>query len=278
MVPEGYFRAARKAANVVLLQLFTFFGTSSLGVLFVAGLHRGLSGAIESTAIVGCAVGLFSLFFVLRLGGRFEPRTLSRWLPLSVPIVFHFLASWVLTMGDRWVLSARNFGDQLGTFYLAVQLVSPAAMLVATWNDVDAARMGEEYRVSGISGARAGALRRALAYFMVAVVGTAAVGVVVPLLPVLVGPRFLGAAVFVPALLVAHVLESQYFVSANLLFYAGRTGAIPTVTVASGLLYIGLTWLLLPRYGVAGLLAARIFASFARSAMMAIAAARFTAP
>lgn len=275
-VPESYFRAARQATKVVALQLFTFFGTTGLGVLFVAGLHRGLSGAVEAMAIVGCSVGVYALFFVLRLGGSLEPGTLARWLPLSVPFVVHFLASWLLTMGDRWVLSAQNLGGELGTYYLAVQLVSPAPLLVATWNELDAARMGEEYRSLGLAGSRASARKRGLVYFLVAVAGAVAVAVIVPFLPLVVGQRFLGAVVFVPALLGAHLLESQYFVPANLLFYAGRTAAIPVVTVTAGGLNVGLAWLLLPRFGVAGLLAARVFASFARSAMMAVAAWRLT--
>lgn len=271
-VPEGYFRATRQATRVVALQLFLFFSTTGLGLLFVAVLGRGLNGAIEATAIVGGCVGAFSLVFVSRLGGEFEPGTLRRWLPVSLPFVLHFFASWLLTMGDRWVLSARNLGAELGTYYLAVQLVSPALMLVTTWNEIEAARLGEVYRDRGIRGARAVAFRRTLVYFLIAMVGAAGVLMLIPLLPYVVGQRFVGSSSYLPALLLAHLLESQYFVPGLVLLYAGRTGVFPSVTVLSGLMNVTLAWVLVPRFGVPGLLVARVLASFTRSALMAAAA------
>lgn len=274
-VPEGFFRASRAARSAVTLQLANFFSTAGLGILFVAGLGRGLSGAIEAVALVGFGLGVNAALFVLRLGGSLQRGVVQRWLPSSLPFVAHFLASWVLTMGDRWVLSAMNFEAKLGTYYLAVQLVSPALMLVGTWNELDVARMGEQYREGGIGAARAGARRRTAAYLGVALVGALAVGIAVPLLPIVVGERFVGAGVYVPALLLAHLLESQYFVPANLLFYSGRTGFIPLVTVSAGVLNVGLAVLLLPVFGVAGLLGSRVVASATRSALMGLAAWRY---
>lgn len=271
-VPEAWFRASRQARKAVALQLVTFFSTTGLGVLFVAGLGRGLAGAVEAIALVGIGNGLFALVFVSRLGGRFEPGVVTRWLPVSLPFVLHFAASWLLSMGDRWVLSTSNLSEALGPYYLAIQVVSPAPMLVATWNELDAARLGEEYRDRGIAVARAGAPRRAVRYLLVALAGALAVGAIVPVLPWVVGAKFLGAVAFVPALLLAHLLESQYFVPANLLLYAGRTASIPAITVTAGLLNVVLAYVLLPTFGVTALLIARVVASLTRSALMALTA------
>jgi O-antigen/teichoic acid export membrane protein len=274
-VLETFFRASRAATSAVALQLFTFFSTASLGVYFVAYLNRGLGGAIEAIACASLMTGTFAVIFIFRLGRTNEPNFLSRWLPVSLPFVAHFIASWLLTMGDRWVLTAVGAEAKLGTYYLAVQMVSPALMLVATWNELDAARLGEQYRDQGISAARAGALRRTLVYFAVAVVGAVAVGAGSLLLPLLVGPKFVSAATYVPALLVAHLFESQYFVPSNLLFYAGRTSFIPVVTVTAGLLNVALAFVLWPSLQITGLLTARVTASLFRSVLMAAFAGRF---
>ena len=98
-----------------------------------------------------------------------------------------------------------------------------------------------------------------------------------PLLPIVIGPKFLGALAVMPVIGVAFVADAFYYPATNYLFYVGRTAFIPMVSIGSAVASIGLAIVLLPRFGLAGLVASRLLASIIRSAAM-MTAARFAKP
>jgi O-antigen/teichoic acid export membrane protein len=64
-----------------------------------------------------------------------------------------------------------------------------------------------------------------------------------------------------PWLAIILTLDSLYYPAQNVIFLGGRTKLIPVVTASSTLVGLGLSALLLPPFGIAGLLAARTAAS-----------------
>lgn len=271
-IPETYFRVARRVRLAVAQQLFVFLGTAGLGILFVVWWGRGLDGAIEALAVVAICNACIAGWFLGARGGMPPKAELMAWLAVSVPLVAHSVSSWLMAMGDRWVLATAGSVSELGTYYLAVQLVSPVAMLASTWNDVDAPSLGESYRAGGLAAARATLGRRVVGYAVLSAAAALAVGLVVPLSPILIGPRFLPALGYLPLLMLAAVIDSMYFAPANLLLYAGRTRSIPMISTVVGLGGIGLAFAMMAVWGVFGLLLARLAVALARSAWMAAVA------
>jgi O-antigen/teichoic acid export membrane protein len=275
-VPDLYFRASQQPKLSVTAQLTAFFLTCGLGLLFVLGLHRGLTGAIEAVAVAWVLMGAFGVFYTLtRLPSARVPAETWKALKFSIPLLPHFIASWLQVTADRWILSAFGASASLGAYYLAIQLLSPVAMVGSAFNDAEAPRFGELYREAGADGAFRALPKQYRSYVLVTLAPAAMIAAGSPLLPIFVGPKFSGVMGVLPLLGLAYVIDALYFPAANYVFYVGRTSLMPIVTVTSAVLGSGLAILLLPRLGILGLLVSRVAASIIRSG--AIGSAAFVA-
>lgn len=275
-IPEVYLTVAQQALRAATIQVLSFLQTAGLGLLFVVGLGRGGRGAIEALVVSSSLQFLFALWFVWRrLGSSPSPRaTAAAELKLSLPYIPHTLSLWAQQVGDRAVLSAQGQADQLGIYYLAVQLSTPLGLVLNAWNNARVPVLGEAFRERGHE-ATARVLPSQYAQFGGVALATAlAMLLATPLLPLLVGPRFAGAIALLPALLAAAVIEALYLPSVNFLMIVGHTRLIPVATGLASALSVGLVFALLPRFGLAGLLAARILGSLARAGLMALVALR----
>jgi O-antigen/teichoic acid export membrane protein len=272
-VPDVFFRASQQPRKAVTLQLSSFFLSAGLGVFFVLHLGRGLTGALEAAMVAWLAVGAFGAYFSLvRLPSGDVAGETRKALAVSIAFVPHHVASWLQLTADRWVLSAFGAAASLGAYYLAVQLLSPMSMVTVAFNDAEAPRMGELYRSGGPEAAWAAMRRMYKRYVLVTLAPGAAILLGSPLLPFLVGSKFLSAIAVLPLLGLAYVIDATYYPPSNFLFFVGRTGLIPAVTVTSSVLGLGLAILLLPRFGLTGLLVSRVATSVIRSAAMGAAA------
>ncbi|MBX3228125.1 MAG: lipopolysaccharide biosynthesis protein [Labilithrix sp.] len=273
MVPDLYYRAVQRPVPAVLLQLFGFVLSTSSGLLLVLGLRRALDGALESVVLSQAALGVFAVLFVLlRLPARDVIGETRAALAFSIMFVPHFVAGWLQVTADRWVLTAYGAGAELGKYYLAVQILSPIPMVITSWNSAEAARYGELYREEGPEAAYRSIGRLTRQYLLAATLPGLAILAGAPLLPLLVGPKFLGALALLPFMGLGYILDSLYYPATNYIFYVGRTGLIPIVTTVTAVLGTGLSILLLPRFGLAGLVAARVFSAALRSGAMLVAA------
>jgi O-antigen/teichoic acid export membrane protein len=265
-LPDGLLRAERKPWRVVALSLVQFLVTTGVGITLVRQLGRGTDGAVEAataSALVGGSLGLAYVVFHLR--GTEVVRITREELPIALLFVPHFLGSWLQDVGDRWMLGTFGRPDDLGPFYLAVQLASPALMVMSSYNASVTADLGEAKRAGGLGGLAAAMPGLYKRFFALALVAAAGVGVLGLGLPVLVGPKFLTAALFLPVLLVALVIDAGYYPSANFLYYT-RPKYIPLVTFATVVVSLVSCYVLLRRFGVAGVLGARLVTSTFRSA------------
>lgn len=268
-VPDIVLRSEQRPYPAALYQLLQFGLQLSLGLLFVLGLGRGLRGAIEAVAVAYAVSGMVGLVFILfSLRGRLDKRILLLALPFALPFMAHFLANWAQMAADRWTMKAFHLEAALGGYVLAVQLTSPIAMIVAAWNDVESARMGEISRASGVLGLAGAARRVRMGYFLVSCLPAVGIVVCLPVLSAFVGDRFVWALRLVPLMALFSVIEAMYVPSSNILYYASRTRTIAMVTISSALLNITLNLGLIPFFGVHGAMAARLLTAITRSAVI----------
>lgn len=271
-VPSLLFRAAQRPYHAVSVQLASFLLSAGLGVVFVLVLGRGLTGAVEAMAAAWGVIGVATVAYILSLPSGPVVRETKAALGFSVAFVPHFIGSWLQVTADRWVLTAYGATAALGTYYLAVQLASPIPMLAAAYNEAESPRHGEIYRAEGTEGAYRALRSLYRRYVVVSIAPAACLLLGAPLLPLIIGPKFTPALVMLPALGIAYVAEAFYYPASNYVFFAGRTTLIPIVTIGSAVVATALAIVLLPRFGVAGLLASRIAGAMIRSGAMMWAA------
>jgi O-antigen/teichoic acid export membrane protein len=272
-VPDNYLRAAQKPIFAVATQLGQFLLTTSLGIYLVAFKGRGVDGAIEAglgASLVAACVGFWLTF--VHLGGRDVIKHTRSVLRFSLAFVPHFMASWAQEAGDRWILSA--FGDRraLGSYYLSVQLLSPIPMVTGAWNGGETPRVGELFRDGGMAAVFRELPTQFRRSFAAAALPTALLVFGSPLLPLVINARFAQVLFILPVLALAYLFDSLYYPSTNVIFYSGYSKAIPTVTVLTSVVGLSLCYVLLRRFGVPGLLVARVATSFIRSLTLGLVA------
>lgn len=277
VIPAIYLRTAQRPIAAAGFQIVQFFSMLAGGLALVAGLNRGLSGAIEASALAFVLDGVIAIVFVaIALPGKMTRESLRRGLGFSLPFVPHFAALQLQQTADRWVMKLAALGEALGTYGLASQVLSPANMVVMAWNDASSPVMGEAYRSDGIVGLRQSFAAQWKTYLGASALPIVGLVVALPIISLFINDRYAASLWLVPVLGLGVVIESLYFPATNVVFYANRTRVIPFVTVGAGLISLGLNYLLMVviPLGVWGAIASRIAAAIARSLAMTIAARR----
>ena len=274
---EYFFRIREKPIFATAFPLSNFLLTAGLGIGLVLGLDRGLEGAMEAPAIASVVVGFFSLVFLLTQipAGAVRPATLHA-LSYSLPFVPHLFAGWLQSAGDRWVISFFGNTHTLGTYYLAVQLMGAVSMVVISWNQGVWPVMGRTFREQGFAALKLQLWHYQKRAVLIAAGTSIAIHLALPLLSLLVGPRFLPAFAHMPWLAVILTLDALYYPAQNIIFFAGRTRLIPVVTATSTFCGLVLSALLLPPFGIAGLLSARVAVSLGQMLWLSSLARRVT--
>jgi O-antigen/teichoic acid export membrane protein len=272
---EYWFRIRERALTAAAFPLASFLLTAGLGILLVRVLGRGLEGAVEAPTLAYASQGVVSAIFVVRRFGRGPMLAATRnALVYSLPFVPHLLAGWLQSAGDRWILGAFGNASALGTYYLATQLMSPVPMVMASWNNGQWPSMGRIYRDEGME-----MLKKRLPSWERQAIGLSlltaiAILALIPVLPLFIGARFLGAAAFMPAIGLCHVFDSLYYPDSNVIYFAGRNVRTVSITFGGTMLALGLAALLLGPLGVSGLLLARVIASLAQMTAFVVTSRR----
>jgi O-antigen/teichoic acid export membrane protein len=274
---EYYFRIRERALLAAAFPLVNFALTAGLGIWFVVGLGRGANGAVEGPAFSSIVVGgISALFLFARFKGKGIAAATRKALPYSLPFVPHLLAFWLISAGDRWVLGLLGSSSAVGTYYLATQLMSPVPLVLNSWNNGLTPAMGRLYRDEGLGAVKARLWHYEKRALLLAVGTVVAIGIGMPILRLLVGPRFYPALTYMPILALALIFDAPYFPDSTVTYYAGRSKAIVIITTSCTTASLAISAVLVPRFGIAGLLGARVFTAFVQMIAFARVARRVT--
>ena len=269
VVPPVLLRSEQRAYSAAAFQLLQFATMTGAGLVLVLVLDRGYGGAIEAAAGAPVVSGLVSLVYIqMQPAGRMPLKRLQAALRFALPFLPHFVAQWVLGAADLWILGESGYGEQLGSYSLAAQVVVPVSMVITAWNEHMGPEMGEHFRSGGISEMRTHLPRVRLSYLAAALVPGIAVLLGLPLVTWLVGPEFGSAIALVPLLLLAILPNTLYFSDFQIVYHGGRTRWIGAATVTAAVLNLALGLALIPRFGAYGAIVARVAGAFVRSAIV----------
>lgn len=272
-IPSQHTRNAQQPVIAVAFQLSEFVLLVGTGILFVAGLGRGFTGAVESLAVTYAVLGLVGAVYILRaVDGSLSPALLRESLRLALPYVPHFLAQWVQSAADRWSLKLAGQDASVGTYGLASQLSMPPQMVVSAWYLERAAVMGEGFRSGGLR--RLGEMlpRARHTFLLMAVVPSVLVVLGIPVLRLIV-PRE-GVFLYLPALLLVGVVDALYYPHQLVLYYAGRSRLLAGATVASAVATIAAVWIFVPPFGMWGAVMARLVSTATKTGIVWVASLR----
>lgn len=260
-VPSALFRATERPGRFLAFAAGVFATGVVATLVFLLVLDLGAAGALLGQLAGGLAMVAVAALIVFRFRGRPLDRGLAReGLAFGLPLVPHGMASWVLSLSDRWLiglfigLPALQGQAAIGIYsfgYVVAQAVSLVAMSFnAAWVPLFFAR-GD--------GPRGPQLLREVTTLSIGALGLLAVAVAVlaPEITELLARGRWGADALVAGdvmsvVALGFLLHGIYFMVVSAVFLRRRTAGLPLLTLAAGAANVGVNALLIPRLGVMG--------------------------
>ena len=220
-----------------------------VSVVFVALLHRGLLGVLESIAL-SYILFLPVYAWILVRGGtaRLDWEILTRCLVFGLPLVPHNIAHWILNLSDRLVIQPFVTAADLGLYALAFQVAQIVLLGGISIND---ALM--PFLLNRASDPQAPAIFSQVSRLFAFGIGALTVVVVAsagPLVGLLAPPAYAPAARLVAPMAAGYLFLALYYVPRHFLFLAGRSGVIALCSAAAAAVNILWNLLVTPRLGI----------------------------
>ncbi|MBL8919450.1 MAG: oligosaccharide flippase family protein [Myxococcaceae bacterium] len=271
-LPTTHLRLRQRTHALAALQ-FADFASSLTCISAGLSLTHSVGGALVGQALAQSILGVFSVWYLRRALPCPSELRFESIRPVALPMVPHLIANQLQVVADRWCLGILAQPAELSRYAIASQLAAPVSMASGAWNETEAPRLGERYRVDGRRGLRTAFTAQPLGFLVVATVAAGLLLLGLPIVQWLLGKDFRTATVLLPAILAIAVFDSLYFPAVNVLFLTGQTRSIPLVTVSSALAGLLLNLSLVGAFGAWGAITARAAGAVAR-VMMLVAAAR----
>ncbi|MFC7474280.1 lipopolysaccharide biosynthesis protein [Dankookia sp. GCM10030260] len=271
-VPLAWLRMQNRAAAYAFIVILRgTLHTVLLGLLLWQGF--GIAGMLGAGAAASLMAAVVLLAGQARdTGIRMQPAAWRPLLAYGVPLIGSGLASFALGTADRWFLAGSVPAEALGHYALASKLALAMAFLMqpfelwwyprrlGVWAGADGPR--HSARLAGT-----GAAVTLLAAAVATLAGPVLILAATP-------PAYHPAAAMVPFVVISLVLQS-FGSLFNIGAYIGRTGRMPfLVNSLAGAVAIAAYALLIPRFGIAGAIAATVLAQGVRLVVFAILSQR----
>jgi len=266
-------------------------GDAWLKPLATAGIIAVLGASTLSILAGNVAAGLalVLVFFRFRVRGGDEPLApasvawrqgiRSEFIRFAVPLIPLAILAWLTSLADRYVIAGIGGMEAAGLYAAAYGLASQPFISLGTL--VNTALRPVFF--GAVARDDRSKERRTFALWIAAVAGGSAIGVVLvillrePLVRLVLGPRFWGAASLLPWIAGAYAMQAVQQVFEARLYAQRRTKRVTLLQVVSSTLAVLLYLALIPGMGAKGA-AVGIFCALAASCVVSIVIASGSAP
>lgn len=223
----GLVQARQEPRRYVWLQIISTTLNLLLSVFLVVALGMDWRGRMLALIISGVVIAVISLYGLISrldlLRFSFDKSSLRALLSFGIPLIPHFIGGWVMTMVARLYLNHLATVADTGLYSVAFNIASPIALLVGAANQAYVpalfSKLSDSAPLDKLRLARI-LLLGAVALPILAVIYS---GVAYWFLPLLVGPRFYGAAAYVFWLGLGFAIQGIYFIFGNFVVFSKRT-------------------------------------------------------
>lgn len=245
-------RVREKSVNYVVIVLARLLISVGLTIFFVVALQKGVLGILLSQLITA---GLIYLFMIPRLikvtGFRFSATKLRGMVSYGIPFIPSNLASWIMTLGDRYFLLFLSTSTELGLysmgykFGMVVNVLLVAPFMLA-WGPFF-------WSVAKMKNAKS-IYSSIFTYFILVGMFVALTVSILSkeILAIMATPQFYDAYKVVPMIAFSYVLLGCFSILAVGIGIEKKTKYIPLITGIGAAVNLGLNYLFIPKYGMMG--------------------------
>jgi len=253
-VPLTVWQVEHRARNYAFVQVGRAAGIAALTVLFVVSFGMGWYGFALATLIVTgtFAVSVTAVTLLPRLNRDATSASLSHALWYGASLIPHRLGALGARNADRFVIAYYVGASETGLYWVAFQVGMAISVITdaysRAWSPWLYAGLAERQRATDKR-----IVRFTYLYFAgVAVLGLLLAGAGPPVIRLVLAPEFHDAGRFLGWIVAGFVFNAMYLGVSGIVFFAERTFLISWVTVVTTVIGIGLSLLLVPRFGAMG--------------------------
>jgi O-antigen/teichoic acid export membrane protein len=226
--------------------------TSATSIALIVGLGAGVTGYFLATVVgnaVALALALLMLSTKTPIVIELDRARLGRMLSFSAPLVFSGVAVYLTTYADRWLVRYWLGLEGLGLYGVAFRVASVVGIAVSSLQMAVTPLIYRGYR----NPETPALMRELLSYVLMVTLPAVCLlsALSEPLIRVLTGSRFQGAAPAVGWLSLGLVLGSLY-VFAPGMGLAKQTTRIAMINITAGICNLALCLTLIPLLGIRG--------------------------
>ena len=244
-----------KAIRYGAFQVSQSLLNASLSLFLVLGLGMAWEGRVLGQAMAVIAFMMIALFFLHRQSEVSRPKTthdVRDALKFGVPLIPHVIGGLLIATTDRFMITNMLDVAQAGIYMVALQLGLVLGLLTDSFNRSYAPYLMEVLAKEDQTRDHK-IVRGTYIYFIVVTVAALLLGLAAPeLLSVLVGEQFRAAAGAVFYVAIGYAFGGMYYMVANYIFFASKTGYLAVATLASGMFNIVATYFLIKVNGILG--------------------------
>lgn len=251
----------KKAWHYGSLQMLFVLLSAGLSLLLVGYFDYNWLGRVYASVLANLVVAVVCFLFIIKrkwIVFEFSKIDVRNLLNFGFPLIFHSVGGLLIAMIDRFFIANMVSMKEAGLYTLAYSICSVFGMLTNSFNQAfipwlfeKLSRNDEEENLKIIKFSYS---------IMILIMVLAFVGTIVSpfVLKYFIGKSFLSSEKFFLWLLLGFAFGGMYYLVTNYVFYTGKTKYLAYSTLFSGLLNVGLCYLLIKYNGVIG--AAQSFA------------------
>ncbi len=227
-------------------------GASLFMVLALGMAWEGRAGGFAIAAVLACLAALVWLRRDGWLRGGGDRAYAFDALRFGLPLIPHTVGGVFLAVVDRFLITNLLDVASTGIYVVAVQIGMVFGILTDSFNKAYSPwLMRTLTEKNSVRDARM--VRFTYLYFVVVLAIAVVLGAVAPwLVRLIAGDKFAAAGQIIVYFAFGHAFLGMYFMVANYIFLAGRTGRLAAVTLTAGLINAIASYALIQRNGIAG--------------------------
>lgn len=230
----------------LLISIGSAIGSSSFSLLLVATFKNQLYGRTVGYFIPFMVVGCGVYIYLLLKGKCISPKYWKYALTISLPLVFHLLAGYILSSSDRIMIRSLLGSKELGLYSVAYTGAMVVSVLMTSMNSA-----WVPWSMAQIDSNNIVELKEKARYFVILfeilVFGIVLLGPEVLL--IMGGRSYMDAMDVIPPVMVGFVFQFIYSLYVNIEQYYKKQKMVAIGTVIAAIVNVVLNWFLIPVYG-----------------------------
>jgi O-antigen/teichoic acid export membrane protein len=255
----------KKAWNYGFLQMLSVVISAGLSLLLIGYFNFTWLGRIYSIVVAGFIVAVISFLFIIKRGWiifEFSKIDILNLWRYGFPLIFHSIGGLLIAMIDRFFIANMISLKEAGLYTLAYSICGVFGMMTNSFNQAFVpwlfAKLSRNDSDENLKVIKLTYLIM-LGFLLIAIIGL----FVSPFIfQYFVGKKFFEAQKFFFWLLIGFAFGGMYYLVTNYVFYTGKTKYLAYSTLFSGLVNVGLCYLLITYNGVIGAAQSFAFANF----------------